>query len=117
MFEKCKSLNVVEIGKNVTSIGDYAFYSCDMLKSIIIPDSVTSIGDYVFYNCDSLKSITIEVGLKSIGAYAFFECNSFYSIYYSGTKQQFFDIEKGEDYKSCSAGTTLYCSDGEHFLY
>ena len=42
------SVKRVEIGTEVTAIGDYAFYQCDSLQSITIPDSVTSIGDRAF---------------------------------------------------------------------
>lgn len=35
----------VEIGTNVTSIGEWAFDNCNSLTSITIPDSVTSIED------------------------------------------------------------------------
>lgn len=47
----CNMLQAVEIGKNVTSIGNYAFYYCYSLSSIVIPDSVTSIGGRAFYSC------------------------------------------------------------------
>ena len=47
----CNMLQSVEIGKNVTSIGTYAFYFCYSLASVVIPDSVTSISSNAFYNC------------------------------------------------------------------
>ena len=97
-----KSIKSVVIGDNVTSIGDYAFYSCsnitsvDMvsvtsigqrafsyctsLSSITIPDSVTSIGGFAFSDCKSLSSITIPDSVTSIGELAFQMCTSLTSI-------------------------------------
>ena len=45
------SVQKIEIGNGVTSIGDSAFGSCYSLASITIPDGVTSIGYYAFDNC------------------------------------------------------------------
>ena len=44
-------LQAVEIGKNVTSIGTYAFGSCYSLSSVSIPQGVTSIGTNMFGYC------------------------------------------------------------------
>ena len=99
----CNMLQKVEIGSNVTSIGQYAFnycYSlasivipnsvtsisssafryCYSLTSIVMPNSVTSIGDNVFDNCYSLASIVIPNSVTSIGQYAFNYCYSLASI-------------------------------------
>ena len=76
----CNMLQAVEVGRNVTSIGDYAFYYCSSLSSIVIPDGVTSIGNYAFYYCNSLSSIVIPQGVTSIGDYAFYYCYSLSSI-------------------------------------
>ena len=76
----CNLLQDVNIGKNVTSIGDYAFYFCYSLASITIPESVTSIGTYVFYFCNSLARITIPESVTSIGTHVFFNCYSLASI-------------------------------------
>lgn len=70
----CNMLQDVSIGKNVTSIGYYAFQNCYSLASITIPNGVTSIDGSAFYTCYSLASITIPTGITSIGDYAFYDC-------------------------------------------
>ena len=74
------SVQKIEIGNGVTSIGLAAFIMCYSLASITIPNSVTSIGEYAFYLCSSLSSVTIPNGVTSIGGYAFAECSSLVSI-------------------------------------
>ena len=76
----CNMLQDVSIGKNVTSIGNYAFYSCYSLASITIPTGVTYIETQVFGKCYSLASITIPAGVTSIGNSAFYSCYSLASI-------------------------------------
>ena len=55
-----KNPQSVEIGTNVTSIGDKTFTGCSGLTSVTIPNSVTSIGYYAFSSCSSLTSIIVE---------------------------------------------------------
>ena len=97
------SVQKIEIGSGVTSIGTYAFrysYSiasitipngvtsivegtfnyCYSLASITIPDSVTSIGFAAFESCYSLASITIPNSVTSISAQTFYNCYSLASI-------------------------------------
>ena len=58
-IEVPQNLAEIDIGSNVTSIGNNAFYSCYALKSVTIPTSVTSIGNNVFTSCYSLETITV----------------------------------------------------------
>ena len=57
-------------GKNVTKIGDHAFFGRNIRK-VIIPNTVKTIGDKAFHECCGLKEITLEKGLQVIGFSAF----------------------------------------------
>lgn len=60
VFERCVSLTSVNIGNDVTRIGEIAFGSCTSLANITIPKSVTSIGNGAFYTCTALTGINYE---------------------------------------------------------
>ena len=76
----CNMLQKVYIGKNVNSIGFFAFWYCQSLASITIPNGVTDIGSYTFAYCYSLTSITIPDGVTSTGEGTFAYCYSLTSI-------------------------------------
>ena len=51
----CNMLQEVYVGKNVTSISNYAFANCYSLASITIPTGVTSISNYAFLSCFGMR--------------------------------------------------------------
>jgi hypothetical protein len=59
--------NTVQIGNNVSSIGNSAFNGCSNLMCVAIPNIVTNIGDFAFSRCSMLMSITIPNSVTSIG--------------------------------------------------
>lgn len=70
-------LRKVEVGKNITTIGAYAFYYCYNLKSISIPVGVTSIGASAFYYPrNGFVFVGLPKGITSVGANAFYYCFS-----------------------------------------
>lgn len=79
-FVFCYSLLSITIANSVTSIGEYAFFNCSSLASIIIPDGVTSIGEAAFDGCSYLSSITIPDSVTNIGASTFADCYALSSI-------------------------------------
>lgn len=50
----------IEIGTDVTEIGDYVFAKCTSLVSVTIPKSIESIGKEIFRECPNLSSITFS---------------------------------------------------------
>lgn len=94
----CTSLTDVTIGNSVTSIGNGAFSGCTKLTTIIIPDKVTSIGNQAFRDCTSLKDITIPDSVTSIERRAFWGCTGLTDVYYTGTQEQWNQINISIDY-------------------
>ena len=74
------SVQKIEIGSGVTSIGNCALYNCCSLASVTIPNSVISIGYSTFSRCYSLAPVTIPNGVKSIDSDAFGYCYSLASV-------------------------------------
>ena len=63
----CDDILSVNIEKNITTIGNYAFYRCENLASVTIPNSVETIGNSAFNWCHNLSSIIIPNSVTKIG--------------------------------------------------
>ena len=79
----------IDIGKGVTTIGDYAFGDMKndavQVEEIRIPDTVTSIGRYAFSRCMGPKTIHIPSSVTFIGEYAFAQCKGLESMTIPGS--------------------------------
>ena len=78
-FRACYNLSSITLPNSITAIGDHAFTNCS-LSSITLPDSVTTIGSYAFYYNCSLSSITLPNSITTIGSYAFYNNSGLSSI-------------------------------------
>ncbi len=63
------------IPKDITTIGDFAFYSCFGLTSIEIPDNIIKIGGGAFCGCNGLTTLTIPNSVTTIESNAFGSCS------------------------------------------
>ena len=79
---RSREVNIPQLinNKEVTSIGERAFFECSSLTNITIPESVNRIGDDAFIGCSNLTSIMIPNSVTSIGRSAFSYCSSLESI-------------------------------------
>ncbi len=63
VFAECKNLTTVVFHKDLTYLGDYAFYGCETLSSVKFGDNneiiCEEIGSYAFANCQKLTSFTL----------------------------------------------------------
>lgn len=122
-FLGCTDLIEVAVTDNITSIGEYAFAGCTNLTNITISNSVANIRTGAFQGCTSLRNIDLPdglttingiftdcTGLVSIGipesvisiSYNVFDgsasltgngCENLTDVYYSGTEEQWNQIE------------------------
>ena len=72
------NITSVKVGKNVKTIGDWAFWGCP-ITSLDIPEGVISIGGCAFYGC-YIKSLLLPNSLKDIGTYAFYGSSNLESL-------------------------------------
>ena len=82
-----------------TEIGESAFYYCPALKQVSMPN-VTVIGDGCFFDCESLMSVAIGPNVHSIGIQAFYGCKSLSAI----------TVDSGNPY-FCVSGNVLFSKD------
>ena len=109
-FASCKSLANVHIPDKVTSVNIGLFVGCISLKEVFIPNSITCIEGSAFNGCKSLISMTIPNSVKSIGKRAFKGCAKLKEIVYEGTKTQWNEIEKRENWQESIE--RIKCIDG-----
>ncbi|MBQ2661834.1 MAG: leucine-rich repeat protein [Clostridia bacterium] len=80
-FAGCGILSSVTFDSPLlTVIGDEAFYGCARLRNVVLPTGVVSIGNYAFYGCSGIVSVSLPDSLKTIGDYAFYGCANIVSI-------------------------------------
>lgn len=99
-FAGCTSLVSIVIPNSVTTIGIYAFFVCKNLTSVTISNSVTTIAYCTFFGCSSLSSITIPDSVTKIENSAFYNCYNLTDVYYSGTIEQWNNINKANYYNN-----------------
>ena len=93
-FYNCINIPIIELPLCIENIGESAFEGCEKLTSINIPNGVTSIANSTFYQCTNIEEITIPSSVTTIGNYVFFGCDNLTSIYFSGTEEQWENIDR-----------------------
>ncbi len=106
----------VTIGKNVTKIPTYLFYTYIRYASSYVPKITSvefekgsvceSIGNYAFGYSTSLESVTIGESVTSINRYTFYNCTALESIMVD---------ENNAEYKSIDG--VLYSKDGTTLIF
>ena len=121
-FDGYKNVTDVTFSKDVSVIGDYAFYNCSSLKKLRLPDNndLMEIGESAFEKCSKLEFISgytkdakFEPSVLVIGDRAFAGCTSIMEFKLPD------DIKLGEDvFDSHSKDFAIICSElGNAFDY
>lgn len=63
-------------GKNVVSIGNYAFYACNLLENNEPLNATSIIGREAFCGCDNLSEVQFSDALETISYGSFWYCSS-----------------------------------------
>ena len=101
----------VVIGKNVTKIPEYIFYSSKIISVEFEDGSVCeSIGAHAFDGCTGLTSVTIGNSVTGIGWSAFSNCSSLTNVYYKGTASDWENISIGSYNTKLTNATRYYYS-------
>ncbi len=80
-FKGCvNSLQSVQLGNHIESIGQYCFAECKGLTAVTLPNSVVTIGVSAFQNCTNLATVNLGTGVTTIEANAFNGCTALTSI-------------------------------------
>jgi hypothetical protein len=72
----CTSLQHLEVGNNVVSIGKQAFKNCPQLATVSLGGSVLTIGAEAFADCSSLTAIALGSKLDYLGKDVFSGCHA-----------------------------------------
>lgn len=83
-FQNCQLLTNIDIPKNVTSIGDCAFWSSS-INSIFIPNAVSTLGIKCFADCKKMSSVFLGNALQEVGSGAFAGCSSLLEVFVSSS--------------------------------
>ncbi len=93
--------SIVQCGDGEDDEGDlFRFRLGEALPpvSVSIPEGVTEIGGSAFQGFTSLASISIPASVTEIGWSAFSGCEALAEIHYAGSKEQWYAVQKGEDW-------------------
>ena len=80
--EKSGNIVTLNVGSEMSGIGDYAFYGCTNLSSITLENGLDTIGNYAFANCVNLEQVNLDIlaMLSTIGHHAFANCRGLQSF-------------------------------------
>lgn len=78
---------------------------------------VNRINDEAFLGCNGLLRIYLPNCLKTIGNRAFYDCKSLETISYDGTMQEWYNINKLENWDYGTNSYTVSCIDGKIIKY
>ena len=94
-FMGCAELTAAVLPERLKKLGRDAFAGCRRLRSVTVPDTLPVIEKAAFAGCKGLAELRLPAGLRTVESYAFAKCTLLRDVYYSGTPEQWRQIEIG----------------------
>ncbi len=88
----------------------------ESLKEVVVTGG-TKIDEYAFYGCDNLTSITIPESVTRIDTKVFYGCKNLESVYYAGTIEDWWNIEKISDPMNYASHFYMLNEKNEYFEF
>ena len=102
----------ITIPGNIEIIERKAFALSEVHK-VYIEEGVKEISNHAFTLCDNLSYVSIPKSVTYIGFKPFAGSEELTKIIFRGTKKEFDDIEKHDEWNTGSSIKTVVCTDGE----
>ncbi|MBQ7333286.1 MAG: leucine-rich repeat protein, partial [Clostridia bacterium] len=98
-FYSCAKLTRVEFGDGFCNMGKGAFAYCEGLRYLKLSKQLLEIPERAFDSCKALETVIIKSNMKFIGVYAFRGIPDITKIYYSGTPEEWGEIELNSNFE------------------
>ncbi len=121
-FKGCSGLTEIVFaagGTDSLEIDTYAFQTCNALTSLELPERLVSIGDYAFASCSKIKTLVLPTTLKSIGSCAFQACHALETVNLPASIEVLKKTDAGQFnvFETCSALANITVdAANEHFM-
>lgn len=116
-FSNCHNLKNVNLPNSIEYVGLFAFGACKSLRMITIPENVKTIEFNAFAFCYNLTCIVLPKGLTDIGYGAFSYCPNLRNICFSGTEEEWNNINVEDNNKSLLEANLYYYSQSKQDGY
>ena len=97
-FQNCTSLKTIDypgdLSEDIQVINSGAFGNCTSLKEFRIPSNVKYVVSNAFEGCTELRYVSIPKSVTTINKDAFKSCTSLCDIFYSGSEEEWAEVEK-----------------------
>lgn len=86
-FKACVSLRKVVLPFGLQCIQDHAFKGCRLLEEVRIPNGVSKVGNYAFHRCHALREAVLPPLVEELGDCVFLYCDSLTRVRMPGVKR------------------------------
>lgn len=93
-------------------INNAAFSYCTSIVELNLPEGTISLGEGAFEGCTALATLNLPKSLLYLADYSFQDCTHLYNIIYKGTRAEWQNISKDENWNLRVPAKEIHCTDG-----